>query len=192
MEVLMKIMILMVVFSLVALVFFLACTKKEIDSSVFGPEMEKTFIHAGLRLLKEKIPSREFSLASTTGETLSLSAFKGRPVFLNFWATWCGPCREEMPSMEAIYKLYSERGLEILAVNNMEEPQDVIDFMKTNELSFPALYDRDGKVSSSYGVQALPTSYLIDREGMVIMRLVGTINWNTPAIHKAFEKLLAQ
>ena len=150
----------------------------------------KVFDNAGLRLLKEKISARDFSLPTTGGETLSLSQLKGKVVFLNFWATWCGPCRMEMPSMEALYKRYKDEGLEILAVNCMETRQEVAAFMEENALTFTAALDEDGKINGTYGVQAIPTSYLIDRDGKIIMRLVGSIDWDTPEINAAFQSLL--
>jgi thiol-disulfide isomerase/thioredoxin len=157
----------------------------------------KVFSEAGLSLLKVKVSPREFSLPLALPESSgqaeksqSLAALKGKVVFLNFWATWCGPCRAEMPSMEALYKQYKEKGLEILAVNCRENPADVTAFMKDNGLSFPAALDVDGRVSDAYSVQAIPTTFLLDREGKIIMRLVGSLNWDTPKIRAALEQLL--
>lgn len=158
--------------------------------------LAKAFAKANLRLLNQKVSPRDFSLppagADTPGNTQSLSALKGRVVFLNFWATWCGPCRAEMPSMETLYKRCKDKGLEILAVNAGESRQDVLAFMANNGLSFPALIDEDGKVNRAYGIQAIPTTFLIDREGKIILRLVGSIDWDTPEIHAAMEMLLAE
>jgi thiol-disulfide isomerase/thioredoxin len=154
-------------------------------------EMEKLFASAGLRLLSQKVTPRDFSLSLVSqAETQDLSALKGRVVFLNFWATWCGPCRSEMPSMEALYNRYKDEGFEILAVNCMESKPEVLAFMKNNGLSFPAALDEDGKVSNSYGIQAIPTTFILDRDGQIIVRLVGSINWDTPAMHAALESLL--
>jgi thiol-disulfide isomerase/thioredoxin len=159
--------------------------------------LAKAFDDAGLRLLREKVNARDFSLpvarslpGSAGGAAQDLSSLKGKIVFLNFWATWCGPCRAEMPSMETLYKRHGENGLEILAVNCMEKEQEVIEFMREYGLTFPAALDEGGKVSGAYGIQAIPTSYLIDREGKIIMRFVGSIDWDTPEIHAAFESLL--
>jgi thiol-disulfide isomerase/thioredoxin len=160
---------------------------------------EKAFADAGLRLLSQTVSSRDFSLpivsASTAAKTppleiQSLSALKGKVVFLNFWATWCGPCRDEMPSMEVIYKRFKNEGLEILAVNCEESQEDVIAFMANNGLTFPALLDEDGRVNGAYGIQAIPTTFLINRDGRIILRLVGSINWDTEKINPAIESLL--
>ena len=156
--------------------------------------MEKTFADAGLRLLPQKVTPREFSLPlasqGSAGGTQSLGALKGKIVFLNFWATWCGPCRDEMPSMEALYSRYKDRGFDILAVNCMEEEQDVVAFMRDNGLSFPVALDEDGKVGAAYGIQAIPTTFILDRDGKIIVRFVGSIDWNTEKIHAALESLL--
>jgi thiol-disulfide isomerase/thioredoxin len=112
-------------------------------------------------------------------------------VFLNFWATWCGPCRVEMPSLEAIYNKFTEKGLEILAVNCAEDNTTVSAFMKDSGFSFPALLDLDGRINANYGIQSIPTTFLIDRDGMIVLRLVGSIDWNTPKIHAALETLLS-
>jgi len=179
-----------------ALFLLWSCSAKAQD--VFPPDLAKAFADAGLPLLKQKIAPGDFSLPSVSlqagqenaGKNLSLSALKGKVVFLNFWATWCPPCRAEMPSMEALYNRYREKGLEILAVNCGEERAQILAFLRNNKFTFPVALDRDGKTSSIYGIQAIPTSYIIDREGMIILRLVGSINWDSPKIHAALEQLL--
>jgi len=175
---------------LAVLVFLLcSCTAKAQNNP---PEeaLARAFSEAGLPLLKEKVSIRDFSLPTLTGENQSLGDLKGKVVFLNFWATWCGPCRAEMPSMEALHNSYREKGLEILAVNSGENQAQVLAFMTGNQLSFPVALDVDGKVSQAYGIQAIPTSFLIDREGKIIARLVGSLDWDTPKIRTALEMLL--
>ena len=176
------------VFLVTAIFFLCTCTAKAQSAS--GTDMAKAFSNAGLRLLASKVSPRDFSLSTLAGDTMGLSQFKGKVVFLNFWATWCGPCRAEMPSMEILYAAYREKGLEILAVNSGENRQQVQTFMREYGFSFPALLDGDRKVSNAYGIQAIPTSYLIDRDGMIVARLVGSINWDTPEIFAAIESLL--
>jgi len=175
--------------TLTALFILCSCTAKA-QSSASAEGLASTFAEAGLPLYKEKISIRDFSLPALTGENVSLSALKGKVVFLNFWATWCGPCRAEMPSMEALYQSYKEQGLEILAVNCGEAGPGVLAFMNNNKLSFPVLLDSDGKVSQTYGVQAIPSSFIINREGNIISRVVGSLDWDTPKIRAVFEKLL--
>jgi thiol-disulfide isomerase/thioredoxin len=188
---------LIVLFSLSALISSCPANTKAQAKETVSEELVKAFEAAGLPLLKQKASPREFSLPLLRPgvpeylmKHVSLSEYKGKVVFLNFWATWCGPCREEMPSIEALYTKYKDKGLEILAVNSGEKSAEVLDFMRDYNLSFPAVLDLDATVSRAYGIQAIPTSYLIDREGNIVMRFVGSINWNTLEIHAALEQLL--
>ncbi|MCL2602083.1 MAG: TlpA family protein disulfide reductase [Treponema sp.] len=153
----------------------------------------QVFARAGLTLLSQGVTPRDFTLetlATTQGSNLTLSELKGKAVLLNFWATWCPPCRDEMPSMEALYRRYKDAGLEIVAVNVREDRGQVQSFMASYRLSFPAVLDADGRVSGIYGVRALPTSFLINKEGKIVARLVGFSNWDTPEKHAVFELLL--
>jgi len=175
---------------IIPIAIFLSCTAKAQSAAPTGTTA-KAFDEAGLRLLSSKVLPRDFSLSVLEGETRSLGSYKGKVVFLNFWATWCGPCRSEMPSMESVYKKFRDKGLEILAVNCAEDKATVSSFMKSEGFTFPALLDLDGRVSLNYGVQSIPTTFLIDRDGMIVLRLVGSIDWNTPKIHAALESLLS-
>ena len=177
-----------------ALFFLCSCSgKKENDKQDNLPESEmvNAFIKARVPLLKSKVSSRNFSLPLLAQSTeQKLSDLRGSVVFLNFWATWCGPCRAEMPSMESLYNKYKEKGFVMLAVNCGEKTEDVLTFRDEYNFSFPIALDDDGKVSTSYGVQAIPTTFIIDRDGNIIARLVGSIDWDTPEFHTALELLL--
>ncbi len=107
----------------------------------------------------------DFTLKSNQGKNLRLEDFRGQVVMLNFWASWCGPCRQEMPLMDEIYKKYSDLGFTILAVNVDEDTADADRFLKAVPVSFPVLYDSDSKISELYNVDAMPTTVMIDRDG---------------------------
>ena len=158
------------------------------------PQVGQAFAEAGLPVLRQRIRAPDFSapLAVFPGEgkPVRLNSLTGKVVFLNFWATWCGPCRAEMPSMETLYHRFKDQGLEILAVNSREAGRDVTAFLNTYKLSFPAALDKSGRIGSLYGIEAFPTTYIIDREGFIIARIVGSLNWNTPQIFSAFETLI--
>jgi peroxiredoxin len=111
----------------------------------------------------------DFALATADGSTLRLSDLRGKVVLLNFWATWCPPCKAEMPDLEALYREYgAERNFAVVGVNMEESSETVRAFAQANGISFPLALDADGKVSSqAYGVRTLPTSMLIDREGRI-------------------------
>jgi peroxiredoxin len=160
------------------------------DPMDLGGNVKRAFEKAGLPLAGEKRSVIDFSLKLVDGRTVSLSGFRGKVVFLNFWATWCPPCRAEMPSMEGLYRRLHGQGLEVLAVDIMENRKTVTDFLSSNDLTFPAALDSDGRVSGSYGVQAVPATFIVDRDGKLILRTVGGRDWNTPAVIYAFEELL--
>jgi cytochrome c-type biogenesis protein len=146
----------------------------------------------GIPAADPPIPLFDFSAALLDGTTLRLSDLKGKAVFLNFLATWCGPCRMEMPSMEALYRRFKDRGLEIIAVNVRENKKDVAAFVDEMGLSFPAALDPRGDIAAAYGIEAFPTSYFIDRNGGIVARLVGAVNWDTPELAALFEALVKE
>lgn len=107
----------------------------------------------------------DFTLPSKSGENIQLSDLRGKVVMINFWATWCGPCRQEMPELDKLYQRYSSAGFEILGVNVESELDEPKVFLKKNPVSFPVLFDTESDVSEAYNVQAMPTTVLIDRDG---------------------------
>jgi thiol-disulfide isomerase/thioredoxin len=153
-------------------------------------EVAASFRAAGLPVQTKSAAPVDFSLPLTNGRVQKLSELKGKVVFLNFWATWCGPCRSEMPSMETLYRRFKDSGLEILAVNCAEEAGDVKAFMENYKLSFPTALDESGAVSRQYGIRAIPATYILDREGGIILKVTGSLDWDTPKIVAAFEELL--
>jgi peroxiredoxin len=110
-------------------------------------------------------PAPAFTLASRGGQDVSLAQYKGQVVMLNFWASWCGPCRQEMPLLESIYKKYNKMGFTMLGVNVEPDSNAANDWLKATPVSFPILYDRDSKVSKLYDVAGMPSTVIIDRTG---------------------------
>ena len=110
----------------------------------------------------------DFSLNDVNGNPVMLSDHLGQPVIINFWATWCGPCRVEMPELEAAYQAHQENGLVILALNQQESAEDVANFFEELGLNFTAVLDTEGTVSQLYGVaNVLPTTFFINENGEV-------------------------
>lgn len=109
----------------------------------------------------------DFSLQSRDGGTISLSEFRGQVVMINFWATWCGPCREEMPHLEALYQRYSALGFTLLGVNVEEDSENAEAWLEEMPVSFPILFDPENRVSELYDVIAMPSTVLVDRQGNI-------------------------
>ena len=112
-------------------------------------------------------PAAEFQLRSRAGEVVSLSSLKGQVVLINFWATWCGPCRKEMPLLEQIQKKYAPLGFTMLGVNVEEDTRLMDTFLKDVPVSFPILLDPSNGVSKLYNVSAMPSTVIVDRKGNV-------------------------
>ena len=134
----------------------------------------------------------DFALRTLEGNTVRLSEFRGQKVVLiNFWATWCPPCRLEMPTMQQIYSEYKDKGFEILAVNiEPDAKQAIRDFVKELRLTFPIALDPDMKVTRKFRVIGLPVSVLIDRQGIVRAKEIGYHDWTSKASRTQVEKLL--
>jgi peroxiredoxin len=145
-----------------------------------------------LQELKDLAPAPDFTLPNPDGKKVSLKDFRGKVVFLNFWATWCESCREEMPSMERLYREFKGRGLEIIAVNVKEKRPDALAFYRKLQLSYPVVLDFEGEVGLLYGAFGLPLTYLIDRNGTLLARLWGPADWYSPAAKKLIGALLEQ
>ncbi len=110
-------------------------------------------------------PAPEFRLANRAGGELSLSGLRGQVVMINFWASWCAPCRQEFPALDEIYRKYKPMGFAIVGINVESEKADAERFLGMRPVTFPILFDPDNRVSASYGVSAMPTTVLVDRQG---------------------------
>ena len=138
-------------------------------------------------------PAPDFRLIDLQGNGQALPDYHGKVVLLNFWATWCGPCRVEMPSMEILYQDLKDEDFAILAISS--DPQGSIvtrPFVASQGLTFPILHDSDYRVSGSYGVRTLPMSFLIDRNGTLIHRVFGARDWNSPEARELIDGLLRE
>jgi peroxiredoxin len=146
---------------------------------------------------KEGFSAPAFSLDLLDGENsstkVSLSDYRGQVVMINFWATWCTPCREEMPAIQAVFDDYQEQGFVVLAVNTtfQDSEIDVKDFVSEFNLEFPILLDRSGEVSQQYQLRGLPSTYFVDKKGVIQAVIVGG-PMNETMIRSRVEALLKE
>ena len=128
-----------------------------------------------------------------TRDSVSLKDYRGSVTLVNVWATWCLPCREEMPSMQKLYDSLASRGFQIAAISIDEgSPEDVTAFARDLGLTFDILHDRSGEVERLYQTTGVPESFLLDRRGILVKRVIGAHDWSSPANVGAVERLLQQ
>lgn len=136
-------------------------------------------------------PAPDFQLKTVDGRSIRLSDLKGKVVLVNFWATWCPPCKQEMPSMERLYARLHNQGLEILAVNIESDGDEVLpEFLRQHPHTFPILMDLEGDVQQTYGVFRFPETFVVDKTGKVVQHIIGGRDWTSRDIVSALKKLL--
>ncbi len=157
--------------------------------SSFG--QETLFFRMRVLKYKEPQPAKNFEVLSLKGNPFQLRQFRKRLVLLNFWATWCGPCKREMVPMETLYQRFREAGLVILAVSLDQGGAKVVQsFVDKKGLTFPIGIDPTGKAKSLYHVTSLPTTFLIDRDGRIVGKCVGPRDWASEEAFALVESLL--
>ncbi|HEY7165138.1 MAG TPA: TlpA disulfide reductase family protein [Candidatus Binatia bacterium] len=176
---------------LVAVIFFLVSPWYVLVS---GPASAQSGINykviPTLQPIKEIGPTPDFSILNTEGKKVSLKDFRGKTVFLNFWATWCVPCREEMPAMEKLYQEYKDKNFVVFAINVKDRKQEALAFLKELKLTYPVAFDPEAEVAALYGAWGLPTTYIINAKGEGLARAWGPAEWYSPASRKLFRELL--
>ncbi len=142
----------------------------------------------------ERKAAPDFLSENLAGGNAGLTDYKGKLILLNFWATWCMPCRVEMPGMERLWQKYKEKDFVIVAISNDDESSRsrIETFQKKLDLSFPILLDPESEINDQYKVSSMPTSFLIDANGKVISRIVGSEEWSSPDAIQFVEGLLSQ
>lgn len=135
----------------------------------------------------------DFALKNLQGKTVDLASYRGQVVLVNFWATWCPPCRAEMPSMEKLQTLMAGEKFVMLAINVEEDGQDnVADFLKNNPHSFTILLDSEAEVQSRYGVYRFPETFVIGKDGVITDHIIGAIDWAAEDTVKYFKTLVGR
>jgi peroxiredoxin len=152
---------------------------------------DSSFNLTGKPRVVKGVPAPKFTLPGLDGKMVSLADYKGKVVFLNIWATWCPPCVEEMPSMEKLYQALKGEAFEILAVSiDASGAKDVLPFMKKYKLSFPALTDTKGAIKELYQTTGVPESFIIDKKGVIVEKVIGPRDWANPGVIRYFRSLI--
>jgi peroxiredoxin len=141
-----------------------------------------------LPVVGEPVP--EIALRDLAGQEVRLSDFKGQVVVINFWATWCPPCVDEMPALEKLHRSLGPKGLKVLAVSVDYRREDIEAFREQHRLSFTMLHDQGLKAARSYGTFKYPETYIVDRQGRLVSKEIGPAEWVSPVYLHRFVELL--
>jgi peroxiredoxin len=153
-------------------------------------KLDRLFGNIGILKIPHITRPVEIQLKDVYGNTVRLSDFRGKVVFLNFWATWCAACVVEMPSMEKLHRRLKDKDFVMVAINLQESDAQVKAFFEKMKLSFTALLDSNGEVATGFAVNALPTSFVLDKQGRIVGAAIGPREWNSRASIALFEYLL--
>ncbi len=170
----------------IIMIFFIAVL------SASGETLEKDMEKAGFFVFTEKVSSIDFQLETLKGEKASLSDYRGKVVMLNFWATWCPPCRREMPSMEELYRRIDKEKIDILAVNIQEPEKTVSEYINRSSYTFPVLLDEKAEAASIYQIRSIPTTFIVDKKGYIRAQFTGSREWDEKDILEIFNRLAAE
>ncbi|MBT8365334.1 MAG: TlpA family protein disulfide reductase [Deltaproteobacteria bacterium] len=152
-------------------------------------EFNRLFGDMGVIKIVQALPV-EISLKDLNGQPVSLSDFRGKIVFLNFWTTWCYDCRIEMPDMEKLHQKFKNKDFAMVAINLQEPVFQVKQFFKNFKLTFTALLDLDGEVGAHFRITAIPTTFILDKEGLIIGKAMGPREWDGKKAFALFKHLI--
>ena len=142
----------------------------------------QTYAQQTMQAMPGNPVAKDFKLKNLDGEFVSLSDFKGQVVMINFWATWCPPCRKEMPSMQRAWEQYQKNDIMMLAVHIGGDVDEIWSFVSEYNLDFPVLIDGNSKVSNAWPILGIPTSFVIDKQGKIAYRAIGGREWDSPQL----------
>ena len=143
------------------------------------------------RPIQPGLEAPNFTFPDLNGQRVTLFDHRGKVVLVNIWATWCPPCRQEMPSMQRLYEEFRGKNLEILAVSIDSNGREAVDhFMRKIDLTFPVLLDPNETIKPLYGITGVPESFIVDKEGILVKKIIGPIDWATPEVFLFFRDLM--
>ncbi|UVT15407.1 MAG: TlpA family protein disulfide reductase [Nitrospira sp.] len=150
-----------------------------ISSQSAAAGIHDLYAAAGVKEVVEPLTSPGFALTTIEGRTIDFGHLHGKVVLVNFWATWCGPCKDEMPALRRLKESFVGKDFELLAVTTDQQLESIRKFVKVLGLEFPVLLDETKDISAAFGVRGLPTTVLIDRQGRLVGRAVGPRAWDS-------------
>jgi peroxiredoxin len=153
-------------------------------------ELDRLFGNMGILKIPHVTQSVEIQLKDAFGNWIRLSDYRGKIVFLNFWATWCAACVVEMPAMENLHRRFKDKDFAMIAINMQESDAQVKAFFEKLKLSFTALLDSNGEVAAGFAVNALPTTFVLDKEGRIVGAAIGPREWDSRASIALFDYLI--
>jgi len=149
------------------------------------------FLKIGINPIKENRKAPDFCLKNLNGKKVELKSFKGKVVFLNFWATWCGPCKGEMPSIEALYQKFKEKDFVFLSISvDYEGIKPVKEHIEKHRYTFPVLIDPKCETLDLYQVKGIPTTFIIDKKGRIIGKAIGPRDWKSQEVISLLHLLI--
>jgi cytochrome c biogenesis protein CcmG/thiol:disulfide interchange protein DsbE len=156
-----------------------------------GAREDELFSKIRVTPIKGDKKAPDFSLKDLNDKKVGLKQFKGKIIFLNFWATWCGPCKEEMPSLEVLHQQFKEKNFVLLAISvDYEGLKPVQEFIKKHQYTFPVLIDPKCETLDLFEVKGIPATFLIDKKGKMIGQAIGPRNWKSPEVVSLLNLLI--
>ena len=164
----------------------------QVGSKTEDKTLSRLFEEMGVVQIEPIAIPVEVTLPDLSGRQVSLSDFKGKILFVNFWATWCPPCREEMPSMQKLHARLKDKDFLMVAIDLQESAEPVKKFLNEYELTFMTLLDSKGETGPLFGINSIPTTLIMDKNGMIIGVAIGPRDWASKKSIALFEHLIAQ
>lgn len=158
---------------------------------IFGTQKEESARTAIKAAVGQKTP--ELALTDASGNSYDLLKLKGKVLFINFWAPWCQPCREEMPSIQALYNRFKDKPqFQMLTILYKEDLAKAEAYMKENNFKLPVMLDSNGTTAEAFGITGIPETYIVDKKGIIRERHIGPEDWNSPQVVSLISDLLRE
>lgn len=177
-----------IIILLIVSIILLGCSK-EANLEKTDTFQKDIYFNEGINRVEPPVLAPDFIISNLINNSISLSDLKGKVIFLNFWASWCGPCTQEMPSIESLYQKTKDNNIEILTVNLGESKESIQEYIKKNSFNFSVIPDTNNEIAAIYGVRSIPTTYIIDTNGNIIAGKLGAHEWDNKNIQKILKEL---